>query len=228
MIAWNRATARTLVAYVVGGDWSGRLFEDTGGSPVLPPVAGPSPIVSGTRDALLEAHPVLSAFMLSTDVGHPPAETPEAGLACLVGLDLAGDPTNGVPDAEMFSVISPNFDGRILLAYVNTRTLTADAIILPSLACGAARFRRADVDASGLVELTDAVRTLGWLFLGDGAPACLDAADVNDDGLVELSDAVYALNWLFLGGAAPPSPGPTDCGADERPDDLSACGATGC
>ena len=227
-IAWNRATARTLVAFTGGADWSGRLFEDSGALPLLPPVSDPAPIVTGTRDALLEAHPLLSTFMLSTDVGHPPAQPPEAGLACLVGLDLFGDPTNGVVDAEFFSVISPNFDGRILLAYVNTRTFAADAIILPALDCGIPRFRRADVDASGLVELTDPVRTLGWLFLGGDEPACLDAADVNDDGNVELSDAVYALNWLFLGGAAPPSPGPSDCGTDESSDALSACGAAGC
>jgi hypothetical protein len=103
-----------------------------------------------------------------------------------------------------------------------------DIVILARVPPLLPRFRRADADISGAVELTDAVKTLSWLFLGADEPACLDAADVNDDGIVELSDAVYALNWLFLGGRAPPSPGPFDCGADDSPDGLSACSSASC
>src|SRR6185436_6181336 len=44
-------------------------------------------------------------------------------------------------------------------------------------------FRRGDTNADAHVDVSDSIATLGYLFLGSGAPACLDAADANDDGL---------------------------------------------
>ena len=59
---------------------------------------------------------------------------------------------------------------------------------------------------------------LNYLFLGDKAPACLEAADSNDDGALDLSDGVFVLAFLFLDGPAPPPPGPPGmpCGLDAR------------
>src|SRR5262249_55513095 len=85
------------------------------------------------------------------------------------------------------------------------------------------RFRRGDSDGSGAVDLTDAVITLGFLFLGQAAPACPDAADADDSGKLELTDAVFALGFLFLGGTAPPDPGPDHCGPDPTDDGLPDC-----
>lgn len=39
-----------------------------------------------------------------------------------------------------------------------------------------AAFLRGDANASGKVDLSDAVFTLNWLFLGGLAPSCPDAA----------------------------------------------------
>ena len=69
-------------------------------------------------------------------------------------------------------------------------------------------FLRADSTQNGAIEISDPVRTLGALFLGDPVPPCPDAEDANDDGEVNLSDAVYTLSFLFLGGPAPPAPFP--------------------
>jgi PKD domain-containing protein/IPT/TIG domain-containing protein/NPCBM/NEW2 domain-containing protein len=77
---------------------------------------------------------------------------------------------------------------------------------------GGTRFVRADVDANGQVELTDAINVLGFLFLGNPPQlGCLEAADADASGTVELTDAVYLLQFLFLGGRKPPAPYP-DCG----------------
>jgi hypothetical protein len=69
-----------------------------------------------------------------------------------------------------------------------------------------------DSNADTVVDLSDAVQTLDYLFGQTGAPACLRASDANDDGAVDISDPVYTLNFLFLGGPAPrPTlPEPTD------------------
>jgi hypothetical protein len=98
------------------------------------------------------------------------------------------------------------------------------------LVAGAAapKFRRGDADPNGVVELTDAVAILGYLFLA-GTLSCPDAADVDDTGVIELTDVVYLLNWLFLAGADIPAPGPSACGPDPTADDtLSACISSGC
>jgi len=79
------------------------------------------------------------------------------------------------------------------------------------------------VNIDGLVDLSDPLKTLGFLFVGEEPSPCSDAADANDDGEINVSDVIYTLNWLFLGDTAPPAPGPTDCGQDPTEDALSLC-----
>ena len=89
-------------------------------------------------------------------------------------------------------------------------------------------FIRGDADASGEIDITDAIFVLSHLFTGGPAPPCLDAADVNDDGSPDISDPVALLGHLFLGGEPPPSPFP-GCGLDPTADGLECPGAgTGC
>lgn len=83
------------------------------------------------------------------------------------------------------------------------------------------QFHRGDADDNGTLQLTDAVRILGYLFLGAPAPPCLDAADADDDGRIQLTDAVRVLGYLFLGAVPPAPPGPPDqpCGTDDDEED---------
>ncbi len=81
-------------------------------------------------------------------------------------------------------------------------------------------FTRGDGNADGALDISDPVATLGFLFLGDAPPACLDAVDANDDGVPDLSDAIYSLAFQFLGGAPPPPPF-GECGEDPTADALN-------
>ncbi|MBI4602587.1 MAG: hypothetical protein HY721_11565 [Planctomycetes bacterium] len=81
-------------------------------------------------------------------------------------------------------------------------------------------FIRADANADGEVNISDALAILGYLFLGSIEPVCLDAADADDKGSVDISDASYTLGYLFLGTGVPPSPGPKACGLDPTLDQL--------
>jgi len=94
-----------------------------------------------------------------------------------------------------------------------------------------------DMDQNGKLELTDAVRVLGHLFLGtfpvlpceggDSAnpgPGELALIDVNNDQKIDLSDAVYILGYLFLGTNGPPALG-TECTRIQGCPDNAACGA---
>jgi formylglycine-generating enzyme required for sulfatase activity len=76
------------------------------------------------------------------------------------------------------------------------------------------------VNLNGLLEMADALRTFGFIFIGDIAPPCLDAVDTNDSGSLDLSDGIYTLSYLFLGAVAPPGPFP-EVGTDPTPDGLA-------
>jgi hypothetical protein len=124
-------------------------------------------------------------------------------------IDIAWDGTGGgpelaieIPDRARLSIPIPGFDVE-------------------------GRFVRGDANSSGSIDLSDGIGILNYLFLGQAAPACLDAADVDDSSAIDLSDSVRIFGWLFLGGRPPEPPTPrsgnfgaADCGIDPTPDRL--------
>jgi hypothetical protein len=108
--------------------------------------------------------------------------------------------------------------------------LTADdlgcgeyAAELCSVVCdGEALFVRGDANADGSIDITDAVFTLMFLFLGGPQSPCMDAADANDSGSLDLSDGIFILSYLFAGAGGLPPPYP-DCGPDPTDDSLVDC-----
>jgi len=91
----------------------------------------------------------------------------------------------------------------------------------------AAQFRRGDATGDGRLDISDPIRLLGDLFLGETALLCLDAADVDDSGTLDITDAVYSLSFQFLGGEPPPGPFP-GCGIEEPIDGLDCQSYPGC
>jgi hypothetical protein len=75
-------------------------------------------------------------------------------------------------------------------------------------------FRRGDHDGSGLVDITDPLNLLGFLFLGQTPPICEDASDYDNSALLDISDPLNALGFLFLGNNITPAPGAMNCGLD--------------
>jgi hypothetical protein len=84
----------------------------------------------------------------------------------------------------------------------------------------AIRFIRGDVNGNGSVDVSDAIATLGYLFLGNTNVSCRKSADFDDSGSVELSDAVGVLLHLFIAAPLPPDPF-LDCGLDPTADFLT-------
>ena len=86
----------------------------------------------------------------------------------------------------------------------------------------APNFRRADANASGAADISDAIATFEYLFLAlDKPPPCLEAADSNGDGAVDISDGVNTLTYLFGGGKTIPAPGPNARGPGDG--EQAAC-----
>lgn len=60
-----------------------------------------------------------------------------------------------------------------------------------------------DADGDGLVNISDAVFVIGYIFGGGNAPNPYMAGDANCDALVNISDAVHLIAYIFGGGPAP-------------------------
>ena len=69
--------------------------------------------------------------------------------------------------------------------------------------CEFERFVRGDADGSGGVDLSDAIRILGVLFLGSDDLPCDEAGDVDWDFELAITDAILILGHLFLGERVP-------------------------
>jgi hypothetical protein len=87
-------------------------------------------------------------------------------------------------------------------------------------------FRRGDADGNGALELTDAVNTLSYQFLGEFGPPCLDALDWDDNGQIEVTDPIGNLARQFAGGTPAPAPGSESCGVDPTDDDGLDCASS--
>ena len=80
-------------------------------------------------------------------------------------------------------------------------------------------FVRADANADGVIDISDPISVLDYLF-GTATNTCDDAVDSNDDGGLDVGDVVWTLSYLFAGGPWPPAPFPT-AGTDPTPDSLT-------
>jgi len=86
------------------------------------------------------------------------------------------------------------------------------------------RFLRGDVNADGVLDTSDPITLLSFLFRNPplSIADCPDAADINDDGSLNLADVLGLLAYTFSGGQPPRPPFP-EAGLDPTPDALAPC-----
>ena len=60
-----------------------------------------------------------------------------------------------------------------------------------------------DADGNGMVNISDAVYLINYIFAGGPPPNPYEAGDVNCDETVNISDVVYLINYIFAGGPEP-------------------------
>jgi hypothetical protein len=75
-------------------------------------------------------------------------------------------------------------------------------------AYGDKKFLRGDANGDGVLDISDAVAILSYLFIGGVKPLCLDALDADDSGVLDITDVAYLLGYLFLAQPPPPKPFP--------------------
>jgi hypothetical protein len=64
-------------------------------------------------------------------------------------------------------------------------------------------FIRGDANRDEVIDASDLVYLLNYLFANGPEPQPLAAGDVTWDGVVDIADVVYLLNYLFVGGPPP-------------------------
>lgn len=84
-------------------------------------------------------------------------------------------------------------------------------------------FLRGDSNNDKKLDVSDAIFTLNYIFLGGQSPSCLDAADTNDDGQIDISDPIYGLLYNFRGNVTIPPPFSGGIGMDLTVDDNKEC-----
>jgi hypothetical protein len=63
--------------------------------------------------------------------------------------------------------------------------------------------KRGDVTGDGIIDASDVVYLLNYLFIHGPEPCPMEAGDATCDGVIDIADVVYLLNYLFIGGPPP-------------------------
>jgi hypothetical protein len=62
---------------------------------------------------------------------------------------------------------------------------------------------RGDINHDGVIDISDLVYLVDWMFTGGPPPPCPEEADMNGDGAIDIADLVYLVDYMFNGGPAP-------------------------
>jgi putative hemolysin len=62
---------------------------------------------------------------------------------------------------------------------------------------------RGDVNADGMIDVTDVVYLINYLYIDGPKPPALAAGDVDCDRAINATDVVYLVNYLYIHGPAP-------------------------
>lgn len=233
-VSWTNPIAYDTISVFVGGSL---VTTTTGTSATLTlPAAMNSEIcVMGTSGGVDAAQ-----VCCMVDCPAIPPTAPVTGLLC--DVDEACLATISWTNAGTYAGIDILVDGTLDHSLSGTATMTTltlpsfssfNICIVPSDSCSIAApptcctaecveppmFSRGDANGDGAIDISDAVITLGYLFLGD-TNSCIKALDANDDGVANLLDPIYSLDYQFNQGAVPPAPFMT-CGVDPTSDGLT-------
>jgi hypothetical protein len=98
---------------------------------------------------------------------------------------------------DLKNVTGPPFWGN-LLDYAGGK-------VYPTLVDGnfTVQFKCGDANGDGVVDASDMVYLLNYLFASGPSPDPMAVGDVTCDGVVDISDVVYLLNYLFAHGPQP-------------------------
>ena len=210
---------------------------------------GPVTMRARNPDAELDSEPVEGLFTVSLPAPLLTGVQPDVGSAeggetifvsggyffedveVFFGDQEAAEVRRFGPNGDstvLLEVTTPPGQGQVEMRVVNTRPGRAESVDTVTFTYESAEgYIRGDPDASGDVNLTDAVLLLNFLFAGGAPPSCEAAGDTDRSGDIGMTDAIQILNYLFLGADGLPAPFP-ECGRDPLGELLRCDGARDC
>ena len=69
-------------------------------------------------------------------------------------------------------------------------------------------FQRGDSNGDGVIDMSDAVHALAWLFLGGEEPGCVEAANMNGGNLINIADPITSSCTSSMAAARRPPRSP--------------------
>lgn len=118
-----------------------------------------------------------------------------AGNTCLLDtLDLEAAEVN--PIVTPIELVVAQVTPAITVPQPTLSTPQPQLTMLCRMICG-------DADGNGIVNISDAVYLISYIFGGGPPPDPLVSGDADCNGIVNISDAVYLISYIFGGGPAP-------------------------
>jgi|GEM_PF-1332351 len=102
----------------------------------------------------------------------------------------------GVPEGNTYNIE----------VYWPTSGITMDTLVIAPAAITVWEYCRGDADGDKMLDLSDVLFLISYLYKGGPAPDPFSSGDANADGIVDLGDILYLNSYLYKGGPLPPPP----------------------
>jgi hypothetical protein len=110
------------------------------------------------------------------------------------------------PTPNTIIAVVPDGSGAVQVTVRNVDDKTSNGLPFTFIA-PPPRFARGDANRDDVVDVSDVLKVLFYLFRGQ-AISCQDAADADDSEAIQVTDAILLLDFLFKRGAPPRAPFP--------------------
>jgi hypothetical protein len=136
----------------------------------------------------------------TTEVGTPNDGLWSNGDVMSFSLNLAYLPPSW--DVTGLTSVMPLFHSGGFDVFISDDT-EVDYLRLVLTICCENPYVFGDANHDGIIDISDAVYLIAYIFSGGSAPSPLLAGDANCDGMDDISDVVYLIAYIFSGGHAP-------------------------
>lgn len=145
-------------------------------------LSGPLTLPTACDVVIVDGKCVLFAEY-DTEVGFV---IPWSGNSRLIRYDASG-----YPASDLDTVLTSPYSASLVRGELIILLATGEGFL-----CG-------DTDANEIVNISDAVYLIAYIFGGGPAPDPLESGDCDCNQIVNISDAVYLISYIFGGGPAP-------------------------
>lgn len=115
----------------------------------------------------------------------------------LISPPLWNYPLSGINSGELFSYTG---EGTLVSAEVGD---WRDGVVSTRIAVSSGNSTCGDVDGNSVVNLTDAIQIVQYIFANGSAPGQFGSGDLDCDGIVNISDVIYLVTFIFNAGPSP-------------------------